>query len=311
MGVHPNFPQAARGRTIALTGALGYPAIEPFAPLTVRSKALELILRQAPPSTAASLARLSAALADPGWHAGPDFPGLCDELDPYLGDKSSENKADEVAKARTEFAVYSRMIARMPAPGSLGAGGFVDLLCDTHRRLGTGISTLRDRAVRIRPDAAGNQVLFPHFSQCPGLLAHLHGFLDRHLAHYPALCATVTYAALIHAHPFNDGNGRTARTMYNLVLFAGTGTRHFVPVHLIAADHPGSLLIKLRRALYDGDWSGLQAFFADAGRLSIRLQRNEPGEAAPEAPEADKFLSDSTGGGGFRTRRQHIHPAEA
>lgn len=275
MGAHPNFPQAARGRTIRLTGALAFPAIAPLAPLIVRSKALELILREAPATTAASLARLSAALADPAWRAGADFPGLCDELDPYLGDKASDSKAEEIAKARTEFAVYSRMIARMPAPGALDAAGFVDLLRDTHRRLGTGISTLRDRAVRIRPDAAGNQVLFPHFSQCPALLANLHGFLDRHHACYPVLCATVTYAALIHAHPFNDGNGRTARTMYNLVLAAGTGSRHFVPVHLIAADHPGSLLIKLRRALYGGDWSGLQALFADAGRLSIRLQQTE------------------------------------
>jgi fido (protein-threonine AMPylation protein) len=80
------------------------------------------------------------------------------------------------------------------------------------------------------------------------------------------------YAAIIHAHPFADGNGRTARTVYNLLLAKETGSRHFVPIQLICSRTQASFLIKLRRALYGGNWAGLQAFFADATRLSHRLQ---------------------------------------
>jgi len=271
IGRHANFPQAPRDRTVALTGRLAFPSVDPLAPLTVRSKALERALRQAPPSSAASLARLGDALAKPAWSAA-DYPGLHDELAPYLDERGPDDMPGENAKDRTEFAVYSRMIDRMPAGHALDPGSFVNLIVETHRRLGTGISRLRDRAVGIRPDAAGNRVVFPHQDQCPALLDDLHYFLSRRMADCPGLCATVVYAALIHAHPFNDGNGRTARTLYNLVLSAGTGARHFVPIHLIAAHHRGSFLIKLRRALYQGDWNGLQGFFCDAGRLSQKLQ---------------------------------------
>jgi Fic/DOC family len=272
MGRHYKFPQAPRERVVALTGRLPFPAVAPLTALAVRSKALELHLRPAPATIAASLARLSDSLADPAWTAGAGFTGLADELEPYLDDKAPDDKSEEIAKVRAEFAVYARLADRIGRIEAIGRDGFVGLLRDTHRRLGTGISTLRQRPVGITPDAAGNRVLFPHHSQCPALLGDLSDFLGRHIADYPALCATVTYGALIHCHPFNDGNGRTARTLYNLVLAAGTGSRHFVPVHLIAAHHRAAFLIKLRRAVYGGDWIGLQAFFTDAGRLSIALQ---------------------------------------
>ena len=280
-GLQPNFPQAPRGRIVSLTGRLQLPPIAPFTPLAMRGKALELKLRHAPVSSPASVARFNRALADAGWSAGPGYPDLHDELEPYLDDRAPDDKAEEIAKVRTEFAVYSRIVDRMPAPDAMDLGAFVALLLDTHRRLGTGINGLRTRGVAVRPDAAGNRVIFPDHRQCPALLADLHAFLCDHSARHPALCATATYAALIHAHPFNDGNGRTARTLYNLVLSAATGARHFVPIHLIAAHHRGSFLIKLRRALYQGDWNGLQGFFCDAGELSRQLQHGHGGEPGP------------------------------
>ena len=275
MGQHYKFPQAPKNLVVRLAGRLPFPAAAPLTPLTLRSKALELNLPAAPPTTAASLARISGTLAAPAWRAGDSYPGLRDELEAYLDDKAPDDMGEEIAKVRAEYAVYSRLAGRIGGIETMDRDGFVGLLRDTHRRLGTGISSLRERPVGITPDAAGNRVVFPHHSQCPGLLGDLHDFLVRHLALYPALCATVTYAALIHCHAFNDGNGRTARTLYNLVLSAGTGTRHFVPIHLIAAHHRAGFLIKLRRAIYGGDWIGLQAFFTDTGRLSIRLQHEQ------------------------------------
>lgn len=272
MEIHTNFPQAPRNRTVALSGPLRFPSITPLAALTVRSKALEFGLRDMPPSSPASLAQLCEALSAPTWQDDGAYPGLRDELEAYLDEPSRPDRSTEAAKIRAEFAVYARVMERLPEVAAIDCDTFTALVVEIHRRLGAGRNSLRTGPVRIRSDAGGNTVLFPDHRLCPTLLGNLHGFLVQNLDAAPALCATASYAAIIHAHPFNDGNGRTARTLYNLILAAGTGTRHFVPIQLIAALHRGSLLIKLRRALYGGDWEGLQAFFADAVRLSIRHQ---------------------------------------
>jgi hypothetical protein len=265
-------PQVPRRRVVALTGPLALPPVEPLAPLTVAARLLDVRLAGAPASTSASLERLCAIVCDPGWAAEPGHAGLSDELEPYLDEPAPERRSDEIPKLRVEFAAYSRLAGRHSAFGEMDGAAFVRLLLDVHRRLGTGQNALRDRPVGLRPDSAGNKVVFPDQRLCPALLAALHEFLRRHAAAHPALSATVAYTAVLHAHPFNDGNGRTARTLYNLVLAAGAGTRHFVPIRLIAATHRAAFLIKLRRALYGGDWSGLQAFFNDAFRLSVGLQ---------------------------------------
>jgi hypothetical protein len=53
------------------------------------------------------------------------------------------------------------------------------------------------------------------------------------------------------------------------------GSRHFLPIHSFNALTRGGLVIKVRRAIYGGDWGPLLAFFADATRLSHRFQ-HEP-----------------------------------
>jgi hypothetical protein len=267
---------------VALTGLLAFPPVEPLAPLTIQSKLLEVQLRRAPASTTASIDRICAVVSDPRWTAGESCPGLRDELEPYFLDRGPVDGSGAIGKVRVEFAAYCRLAGGFPAFSDMENAEFIRLLRDLHRRLGTGHNALRNGPVGIRPDAAGNTVIFPDHRRCAALLAALHEFLRRHAATHPALCATIAYAAIVHAHPFNDGNGRTARTLYNLVVANGPAKRHFVPIELIAAAHRGSFLIKLKRALYGGDWIGLQAFFTDAFHLSSRLQMT---------PKADKHTS--------------------
>ena len=270
-----NFPQLPRNRTVAYSGLLEFPRVEPLSQLAVQSKALEFQLSQAPPSSTASLDRLCAALAcagpDAGWDASDAYPGLRDELEPYVQADEFWDGGSEAAKARAEFAVYARLAGRHEPFEVMDQGAFIDLLLHVHRRLGAGLNALRDRPVGLRPDGGGNRVLFPHHRLCPTLLASLHGFLHSHVADHPGLSAAVAFAGIVHAHPFNDGNGRTARTIFNLIIADRIRTRHFIPIRVIVGRRPGFAL-KLKRALHGGDWSSLQTYFGDAARLSRRLQ---------------------------------------
>lgn len=281
---HLNFPQAPRNRTVAYSGLLAFPGVEPLTQLAIHSKALEFQLRTAAPTSRASLSRLCSALSAPGWNDGT-YPGLCDELEPYLQGAGPEDEGGEAAKAQAEFAVYSRAVGRHTSFAAMDEGAFIGVLLNLHRRLGTGINALRNGPVGLRPDKAGNRVLFPHHRLCRPLLHSLHRFLARHLADHPGLCATVAFAAIVHAHPFNDGNGRTARTLYNLILAEAAATRHFVPTHVFAVRRPG-FGIKLKRALHGGDWLSLQTFFTDAARLSQKLQAEEAQDRKTEVERA-------------------------
>lgn len=270
------FPQAPRDRTVTLTERIAYPSVTPLSPLVIDAKALELTLAGAAPSSAASLRRLAERLLSAPPHPD-DYPGLIDELASFIDDHDAPEPQAILAKARTEFATYKRMAEQVGSLASMSEAAFLELLLRVHARLGKGANGFRTGPMMIRPDARGNKVAFPHHRHCRALMAQLHHFLAGHIAAHPALCATVAYAAIIHAHPFTDGNGRTARTMFNLVLAASTGTRHFVPIHVIAAFQRGSFLIKLRRALYGGEWDGLLAFLRDAVRLSVNAQHDWAG----------------------------------
>lgn len=265
-------PHLPRRQMVRVSGPLPFPRIEPLSALALRGKALDSLCGRAHQTTAASLRRFvfRAASVTPEMLAG--YPGLHDELCSYLGSPPVFQSDWALAKARTEFTVFSRMAELGDSILPTSENDFVELLLRIHRRLGTGANAFRTHSVATASDGAGNRVVFPHFSQCLALIRDLHGFVRANAGEYPSLCAIVTYVGINHAHPFTDGNGRTARSAYNLIM-AATGSRHFLPIHCFNALSRGGLIIKVRRAMYGGDWVPLLAFFADATRLSDRLQR--------------------------------------
>lgn len=271
---HNNFPQMPQKRMVVLGNALALPVPELLSPHIIRSKAAELYLLDAPDSTASSLSKLYEVLTDQSYRVNASYRGFADNLEPYWADQFFYPSVEKSEKNRTEFAVYSRMIERWPDISKIESQEFLLLIMEIHRRLGTGVNGFRTTSVGMKPDARGNGILFPCHRLCEPLLRSLHMFLCNHSSQYPVAAATVAYGAMIHAHPFNDGNGRTARALFNLILSSSTGSRHFIPIHLIATARQGSFLIKLRRAFYGDDWGPLQDFFSDAIRLSRDIQEN-------------------------------------
>lgn len=258
--------EAAGGPAVRIPAILVPPTLDPLSPVVVRAKALDQLSLRACPSSKASLDRFFAAAGDEG--SAPYYPGLHDPLGRYVDHAGEGGKP---ARALAEFAAWQALKATAGSMLANGAG-LARLLLAIHRRLGAGASAFRDRSIATRPDGVGRRALYPHQRHVPRLIGEVHDFIRTNLAEQPALCAAFGYVGVTQTHPFSDGNGRTARALYNLVLAAG-GARHFLPISGFPAEARIGLVIKARRTAYEGDWAPLIAWFADAARRSDQLQR--------------------------------------
>ncbi|WP_448662456.1 Fic family protein [Sphingomonas sp. CJ20] len=261
-----------RGRATAVPHRLLIGAPNTSLDLVIADRAVIEGFRGSCTSTARSIERAIAA----DWHEQSllraHYPGLFDELSAFAQLSEPFEPESLLAKTLWELDVVQKLEKVGLGQGLSDPNAFVDLLLGVHRGIGGGISSFRKTSVVIRPDDAGNVTVFPPWQLCRPLVEDLGTFLCRYAQRFPGLCAVVAYAGIIHAHPFRDGNGRTARVVLNLVLRTSTGTPHFLPLSKLAHLSDRGFLIKLRRALYGGEWEPLMAFTRDAVRLSKRIQ---------------------------------------
>lgn len=83
---------------------------------------------------------------------------------------------------------------------------------------------------------------------------------------------------LLNAHPFSDGNGRTARVMLNHVLrLGGMPTSVYLPLYEIAHRSQGGHDIALRTTELRGDWEPLFSYLLNA----LQCCREIAGRAPP------------------------------
>jgi hypothetical protein len=70
--------------------------------------------------------------------------------------------------------------------------------------------------------------------------------------------ACVAYVGLLNAHPFEDGNGRVARVVFNLELRRlGMPNDAYVPLYAAMCQSRGGYEIRLRQAELHGEWDPL------------------------------------------------------
>lgn len=85
------------------------------------------------------------------------------------------------------------------------------------------IGNLRDKQVVVKSATSGNIVFRPPVSiEIPYLLDDFFEWLnsEQSLTAHPIFRAAITHYQLVYIHPFIEGNGRTARAMATLVLYA-------------------------------------------------------------------------------------------
>lgn len=130
----------------------------------------------------------------------------------------------------------------------------------------------RDHEVSLLPDKAGNIVRFvPHFVARQQMID-----LANHLQDWPAPSAirgACAMAAILNAHPFPDGNGRTSRVMFNSFCL-GPGFPGYLPFFEVAAASLGGFEIRLRILEVRGDWEPLLTYVCDVVEFYLETIRS-------------------------------------
>ncbi len=255
------------GRKIPVPPVLRLPAIAASSELTVLDARITATARRACASTRQTLCEAYSAARHVD-DVGSVHPAMRDELSQYLNQAARAFDSDSsLSRCLVEFDVREAVRRRGAADRTL-----VGMLQQMHRWLGAGNGEFRRGPIAIKPDEMGNSVVFPDAGQCVPLVETLQSFLADNLPRYPGMSAVVALVAIVHAHPFGDGNGRAARTLFNALLAKGCGTDHFMPLSLLAHLSGGGFILKLRRAMYGAEWDQLGAYIAEALALSDRLQ---------------------------------------
>jgi hypothetical protein len=116
---------------------------------------------------------------------------------------------------------------------------------------GTG---LRTTEITTEPGYNGNVIAYPP-AALVGPLLHL---AAREVAQHPSasLCETAAYAMLActTVHPFTNGNGRTSRILFNLILRGQYPGLPYLNIKEITQFSAGDFLIATNRVHFQKDW---------------------------------------------------------
>ena len=257
------------GRRIPVPPTLQFPQIGSSTGLLVLETRLHDAVQRCCESTWDSLKRVHLLQTEDTDRLTEQYPGLADELSIYLNPAARQFDARRsLSRCGSEYRAV-RSLAKSPDlfRGQLDRD-LVLLIQRINQMLRAGQGEFRTGPVSIKPDLSGNVVEFPDHDQCRSLMHSLQFFLRENRDRYPGLSAVIALVGVVHAHPFLDGNGRTARTLFNALTATGYRSRHFLPISLLAYLSNGGFILKLRRAMYRGEWENLAQFFVDAFRLS-------------------------------------------
>jgi hypothetical protein len=197
-----------------------------------------------------------------------EFPRLFDELATHLPGERGGLSCNHDEKHELEVRVFDRYRGRLIEALTAEPENFLSLLVAVHDDLGVGLPGLRDCAVGVRADVNDNRIIFPDRLKYRSILHEMFFYISAHNKNNPIISSAVLLVGILHAHPFTDGNGRTARVMYNLFLSEICGNEIYIPLLSLFSISRGGFLIKIRRAMYFGQWGDIVGYLLDATRYS-------------------------------------------
>lgn len=117
--------------------------------------------------------------------------------------------------------------------------------------------------IGTQPDRFGRRWLFPD-SSCvrPSLLALRH-YLARDDGDDPLVRAVVAHCLIGAMHPFVEGNGRTARVVFNLLVGRLNGFTTYLPLRKIFNISRHGYEIRMRHTVATADWTELIHYFCN------------------------------------------------
>jgi hypothetical protein len=192
------------------------------------------------------------------------------DLGPLRTEQLEHELSDYMMRVVSDTAIDGRSLVELevmrqlpPAESVLDEDAFMELLLLIHRRVCGRAEGFRRGDIQTQPDRMGNCVRYPPFDVIVRSLGQLYGYWHEHAVSKRGLAAVVILAAVTNLHPFQDGNGRVARVLFNHLLNGERDEPIYLPLHEIAALSRGGFLIRLRQAQYHAEWVALFDFLAD------------------------------------------------
>ena len=180
--------------------------------------------------------------------------------------RRAQREADVLAALRAETEILSLSSPRR----------FTQGLAALNHALAGDSGGWRTGFVRLGDDRMGSRIYFPPVSAVPTQLNRLRRAIANRASTPPLFAAASAYALLLNCHPFSDGNGRTARVLFNHLLHrAGMPLGVYLPLYEIARRSDGGYEIALRLAELRGEWEPFLRFVLNA----IACQRAIAAEA--------------------------------
>lgn len=172
--------------------------------------------------------------------------------------------------------VEADVLDRYMRRGQDGLRTFSDVLMELNGQAAPDSLGQRTGAMGLRADAEGVRVQFPSAEAVPSLIENARRLMINES--YPVIVrAAIVHVAILNAHPFTDGNGRTARMIANLILRSGCKTPViYIPLYEFGIRSRGGFEIALRYAEIFDRWDPILAYFCNVVRLSADLEHCGP-----------------------------------
>lgn len=170
----------------------------------------------------------------------------------------------DLGAARAELAVLRSLPGSSPFDGQASV---VKVLSQVVGRF-TGNYTVRSRDVVTNEDPVGRRVRFPPPVFIPEQMAKLETVLATGETVPNSFRAIVALVLITNCHPFPDGNGRTARLIFNALASPSGGRVNFyLPLKELARYSRGGFIVRKRMAEIHNDWKPIAQFIAAGAGL--------------------------------------------
>lgn len=195
-----------------------------------------------------------------------EWSPISGELLHPLSEKWRKSIATNAIPKRSEAAELSAFLfERSTIEASLqhsGSARWIEALISTASRITSGsVTALRTKHAVLSGDTQGITTAFRPANALQAELEVLHAHaIDVKIP--ITLRAVASMSTLLNIHPFHDGNGRTARLLFNVMISQGHPEVLYVPLCSAFDASMGGFELRLREATYHKNWLPLLTYFA-------------------------------------------------
>lgn len=184
-----------------------------------------------------------------------ELSALDHRLSKYVSDEMSKNDNCDSNSEFNALVNYSSIFLK-----SLNSNAeFAELVCGIGSSIKGRSLRIRDKDIRSVPDKNGDYTVFSAVDNVAENLENIRIFIKQNLRDAPLLTAIIANVMFTHCHPLADGNGRTARVLFNLIL--NRSHENFFPLTEICHLARSGYILSVREAFFYSEWDAIINFF--------------------------------------------------